>query len=57
MTAGPGGGASAPTGEPSWRGADLFLSLHNILPYRYPLDGSAVEDVLDAENYLGRLVV
>lgn len=53
-------GRFAPAGrllaDPRWRGADLFLSLHNILPYRYPLDGSAVEDVLDAENYLGRLV-
>ena len=34
----------------------MFLSLHNILPNRYPLDGSAVEEVLDGENYLGRLV-
>ena len=42
--------------DPRWRGADLFLSLHNILPNRYPLDGAAVEELLDAENYLGRLV-
>ena len=53
-------GRFAPVGrllaDPRWRGADLFLSLHNILPNRYPLDGSAVEELLDAENYLGRLV-
>ena len=53
-------GRFAPAGrllaDPRWRGADLFLSLHNILPNRYPLDGSTIEELLDAENYLGRLV-
>ncbi len=53
-------GRFAPAGlllaDPRWRGADVFLSLHNILPNRYPLDGSAMEELLDAENYLGRLV-
>ena len=34
----------------------MFLSLHNILPNRYPLDGLTVQQILDAENYLGRLV-
>ena len=43
-------------GDPRWRGADVFLSLHNILPYRYPLDGYTVQETLDAENYLGRLI-
>jgi hypothetical protein len=43
-------------GDPRWRGADLFLSLRNILPNRYPLDGITMEELLDAENYLGRLV-
>jgi hypothetical protein len=43
-------------GDPRWRGADLFLALHNILPNRYPLDGSSVAEILEAENYLGRLV-
>jgi hypothetical protein len=38
------------------RGAEVFLSLRNILPYRYPLDGVTVHEILDAENYLGRLV-
>ena len=53
-------GRFAPAGrllaDPRWRGADVFLSLRNILPNRYPLDGSTVEELLDAENYLGRLV-
>lgn len=43
-------------GDPRWRGADVFLSLHNILPYRYPLDGYTLQETLDAENYLGRLI-
>jgi hypothetical protein len=43
-------------GDPRWRGADAFLSLHNILPDRYPLDGYGIKQILDAENYLGRLV-
>jgi hypothetical protein len=43
-------------GDPRWRGADLFLSLRNILPVRYPLDGVTIGDVLARENYLGRLI-
>ena len=43
-------------GDPHWRGADAFLSLHNTLPDRYPLDGHGIEQILDAENYLGRLM-
>ena len=35
-------GRPALAADPRWRGADVFLSLHNILPNRYPLDGSAV---------------
>ena len=41
-------------GDPRWRGADLFLSLHNILPVRYPLDGVSIRDILALENYAGR---
>ena len=37
-------GHLAPAGrvlaDPRWRGADAFLSLHNVLPDRYPLDAS-----------------
>ena len=45
-----------PLADPRWRGADVFLSLHNILPDQYPLDGLTIQDILDAENPLGRLV-
>ena len=43
-------------GDPRWRGADLFLSLHNILPVRYPLDGFSISEILALENYAGRLI-
>ena len=43
-------------GDPRWRGADLFLSLRRILPYRYPLTGVSIDEILEAENYLGRLI-
>ena len=53
-------GRFAPAGrllaDPRWRGADAFLSLRNILPVRYPLDGITVQEILTAENYVGRLV-
>jgi hypothetical protein len=53
-------GRFAPAGrllaDPRWRGADAFLSLRNILPVRYPLDGITVQEILTAENYMGRLV-
>jgi hypothetical protein len=47
---------SRPLGDPRWRGADLFLSLHNILPDRYPLDSITLGEILDLENYAGRLI-
>lgn len=43
-------------GDPRWRGADLFLSLHNILPDRYPLTGFTIDQILALENYAGRLI-
>lgn len=43
-------------GDPRWRGADLFLSLHNILPDRYPLTGLSIDRILALENYAGRLI-
>jgi len=43
-------------GDPRWRGADLFLSLHRILPTRYPLTGVSIAEILGAENYAGRLI-
>jgi hypothetical protein len=36
------GAAGRLLADPRWRGADFFLSLHNILPVRYPLDGLTV---------------
>ena len=45
-----------PLGDPRWRGADLFLSLRNILPIRYPLTGVSITEILDAENAAGRLI-
>jgi hypothetical protein len=49
-------GISRVLGDPRWRGADLFLSLHNILPIRYPLDGITIGEILALENYTGRLI-
>ena len=43
-------------GDPRWRGADMFLSLHNILPDRYPLTGISIDQILALENYGGRLI-
>jgi hypothetical protein len=43
-------------GDPRWRGADLFLSLHNILPARYPLSDISIGQILAAENYAGCLI-
>ena len=45
-----------PLGDPRRRGADLFLSLRNILPVRYPLDDITLSDILAMENYVGRLI-
>ena len=43
-------------GDPRWRGADLFLSLHNVLPDRYPLTGFSIDQILALENRAGRLI-
>ncbi|WP_066360427.1 hypothetical protein [Herbidospora mongoliensis] len=42
-------------GDPRRRGADLFLSLSDVLPEEYPLDDMTIEQVLDDENSLGRI--
>jgi hypothetical protein len=47
---------SRPLGDPRWRGANLFLSLHNILPVRYPLEDVTLDEILGRENYAGRLI-
>jgi hypothetical protein len=43
-------------GDPRRRGTDVFLSLHNILPGTYPLPESHLIEILEQENYLGRLI-
>nr|WP_062341157.1 hypothetical protein [Herbidospora sakaeratensis] len=42
-------------GDPRRRGADLFLSLSDVLPDTYPLDDEPIEKILDGENILGRV--
>jgi len=34
----------------------MFLSLHNILPDRYPLTGISIDQILALENHGGRLI-
>jgi hypothetical protein len=43
-------------GDPRWRGADVYLSLRNVLPDRYPLTDLTIGDVLASENFAGRLI-
>jgi hypothetical protein len=43
-------------GDPRWRGADMYLSLRNVLPDHYPLTDVTIIDVLKAENPAGRLI-
>jgi hypothetical protein len=43
-------------GDPRWRGADIYLSLRNVLPGRYPLTGLTIAGILAAENPLARLI-
>jgi hypothetical protein len=43
-------------GDPRWRGADLYLSLRNVLPENYPLLDITITDVLEGENLLGRVL-
>jgi hypothetical protein len=43
-------------GDPRWRGADLYLSLRNVLPNRYPLTDVTIAEILAAENFAARLL-
>jgi hypothetical protein len=43
-------------GDPRWRGADLFLSLRNILPESYPLTDVGIDQILALENRAGRII-
>jgi hypothetical protein len=56
LALGPLGFVGRLLGDPRWRGADTFLSLRNILPNYYPLDGISVDEILALENVLGLLV-
>jgi hypothetical protein len=51
------GRAIAPVlADPRWRGADLFLSLRNVLPDRYPLTELTVDQLIAEENYISRII-
>jgi hypothetical protein len=43
-------------GDPRFLGANLYLSMRNVLPARYPLTGVTIGSVLAAENRVGRLI-
>jgi hypothetical protein len=43
-------------GDPRWGGADVYLSLRNVLPNRYPLHGVTIAEILAAENFTARLI-
>jgi hypothetical protein len=42
--------------DPRSRSVDLYLSLRNILPDTYPIAGQSITEILDAENFAGRLI-
>ena len=42
--------------DPRSRGVDIYLSLRNILPDTYPIAEQSITEILDAENFAGRLV-
>ena len=42
--------------DPRWHGADLFLSLRNVLPDRYPLTELTVDQLLTTGNYISRII-
>jgi len=43
-------------GDPRWRGADVYLSLRNVLPDHYPLTDLTIDEILAGENFAGRLI-
>lgn len=42
--------------DPRSRSVDVYLSLRNILPDTYPIAAQSITEILDAENFGGRLV-
>ena len=43
-------------GHPRSRGPQALLSMKDVLPDRYPIQGAGVEELIDSENRLGRMV-
>ena len=43
-------------GHPRSRGPQALLSMKDVLPDRYPIDGAGLEEIIDSENKLGRMV-
>ena len=43
-------------GHPRSRGPQALLSMKDVLPERYPIDGAGVEEIIDRENRLGRMM-
>jgi hypothetical protein len=43
-------------GDPGSRTVDAYLSLRNVLPDAYPLTKLSITQILDRENFLGRLI-
>jgi hypothetical protein len=42
--------------DPRSRSVDIYLSLRNILPDTYPIAGQSITEILDAENFAGRII-
>ncbi len=43
-------------GHPRARGPQALLSMKDVLPGQYPIDGARVEEIIDRENRLGRIM-
>ena len=43
-------------GHPRSRGPQALLSMKDVLPDRYPIHGTEVEELINSENRLGRVV-
>jgi hypothetical protein len=43
-------------GHPRSRGPQALLSMKDVLPDRYPIQGVQIEEIIDRENVLGRMV-
>ena len=43
-------------GHPRSRGPQALLSMKDVLPDRYPIHGAGIQELIDSENRLGRMV-